>query len=59
VAHELLEDQYRRHPTQATYLGIHKYDNTLEDYSKQAVTDEATALHSFRDRVAAIQPAAL
>jgi hypothetical protein len=59
VAHELLEDQYRRHPTQATYLGVHKYDDRLEDYSKQAVSDEAATLKKFRGRVAAIDAAAL
>ena len=28
LAGEYLEDLYRRQPTQATYLGIHKYDDT-------------------------------
>jgi uncharacterized protein (DUF885 family) len=54
VAHEYLEDYYRRQPTAATYLGIHKYDDRLEDYSSRAVTDEATSARQFRDRVAAI-----
>jgi uncharacterized protein (DUF885 family) len=54
VVHELIEDVFRRHPTQATYLGVHKYDERLEDYSKQAVTDEAAALRRFRERVASI-----
>ena len=34
VAHQYLEDLYRRQPTQATYLGIHKYDDKLENYSR-------------------------
>ena len=41
VANEYLEDLYRRQPTQATYLGIHKYDGTLED-----VVSERGALES-------------
>jgi uncharacterized protein (DUF885 family) len=59
VAHEYLEDLYRRHPTQATYLGIHKYDDRLEDYSRQAVTEATASARRFRDRVSAIEPASL
>jgi uncharacterized protein (DUF885 family) len=54
AANAVLEDVYRRHPTQATFLGIHKYDDRLEDYSLQAVMDEIAAVRAFRDRVAAI-----
>jgi uncharacterized protein (DUF885 family) len=59
VAHEYLEDYYRRQPTQATYLGIHKYDERLEDYSSSAVADEIASARRFRDRVAAIDPKTL
>ena len=59
VAHQYLEDLYRRQPTLATYLGIHKYDDTLEDYSRQAVTDAVAAARTFRQQVAAIDAAAL
>jgi uncharacterized protein (DUF885 family) len=59
VAHEYLEDLYRRQPTQATYLGIHKYDDRLEDYSRQAVTEATASARRFRDRVSAIDPASL
>ena len=59
VVHDILEDLYRRAPTQATYLGIHKYDDRLEDYSRQAVIDEVAAWRLFRDRVIAIDPASL
>jgi uncharacterized protein (DUF885 family) len=59
AAHDVLEDLYRRQPTQATYLGIHKYDDRLEDYSHQAVTDAVAAARQFRDRVTAIDPASL
>ncbi len=31
LATEILEDLYKRHPTQATDLGIHKYDDQLDD----------------------------
>jgi uncharacterized protein (DUF885 family) len=59
VAHEYLEDYYRRQPTQATYLGIHKYDDRLEDYSGQAVADEIASARQFRNRVAAVDPKTL
>ncbi len=59
AVHDVLEDLYRRSPTQATYLGIHKYDDRLEDYSHQAVRDEVAAWRQFRDRVNAIDPASL
>ncbi len=54
VAREYLEDLYRRQPSQATSLGIHKYDDRLEDYSRQAVTAAIASARQFRDRVAAI-----
>jgi uncharacterized protein (DUF885 family) len=59
VSHAYLEDLYKRQPTSATFLGVHKYDDTLEDYSRQAVTDAVAAVRQFRDRVNAIDPATL
>ncbi len=54
-----LEDVYRRQPTYATSLGIHKYDDLLEDYSRAGVDQEVAAARQFRDRIAAIEPATL
>src|SRR2546423_12380229 len=59
VAHQFLEDLYRRNPTEATSLGIHKYDDQLENYSKQAVADAVASLRTFRDRVSATDAARL
>jgi uncharacterized protein (DUF885 family) len=59
VAGEYLEDIFRRQPTQATDLGIHKYDDRLEDYSRQGVMDAIAAARGFRDRANAIDPSAL
>ncbi|MEO8074748.1 MAG: DUF885 domain-containing protein [Acidobacteriota bacterium] len=59
VVHDLLEDTFRRQPTGATYLGIHKYDDQLEDYSRQGVTDAVAAARQFRDRVSAVDAASL
>jgi uncharacterized protein (DUF885 family) len=54
VAADYLEDFYKRQPTAATFLGIHKYDDTLDDYSRQGVTDAVAAARAFRQRVGAI-----
>jgi uncharacterized protein (DUF885 family) len=59
LAGEYLEDLYRRQPTQATFLGIHKYDDKLDDYSRQGVTDAVAAARAFRTRVAAIDAGSL
>src|SRR5688500_9441446 len=42
VSRSFLDDLYQRQPTWATYLGIHKYNDRLDDYSRKAV-DEAVA----------------
>ena len=59
LAHDYLEDLYRRQPTMATSLGIHKYDDKLDDYSKQAVTDAVASARAFRQKVAATDASTL
>jgi len=59
LAGEYLEDIFRRQPTQATDLGIHTYDDQLENYSRQGVMDAIAAARRFRDRVNAIAPSGL
>ena len=59
VSRGYLEDLYKRQPTLATFLGIHKYDDQLEDYSKQAVADAVAFTRQYREKVAAIDPARL
>ena len=59
LAGEYLEDLYRRQPTQATFLGIHKYDDKLDDYSRTGVTDAIAAARGFRGRVAAVDAGTL
>ncbi len=54
-----LEDLYQRQPTWATYLGIHKYNNRIEDYSRKAVDDAVASARSFRDRIASIDASRL
>ena len=59
VARSYLEDIYTRQPTWATYLGIHKYNHRLEDYSRKAVDEAVTSARRFRERVAAIDGTSL
>ena len=59
LAHEFLEDLYRRQPTQATFLGIHKYDDRLDDYSKKGFADAVASLRAFRQKVGASDAATL
>ncbi len=59
VARGYLEDTYRRQPTLATLLGIHKYDDVIRDPSRQAVVDEIAAARQFRERAAAIDATTL
>ncbi|HKW00363.1 MAG TPA: DUF885 domain-containing protein [Vicinamibacterales bacterium] len=59
IATEILEDLFKRHPTQATDLGIHKYDAQLDDYSAAAVKAESDAARAFKTRLQAVDPASL
>ncbi len=59
VSRAYLEDLYQRQPTWATYLGIHKYNDRLDDYSRKAVDDAVASARQFRARVAAIDAASL
>ena len=59
VSGAYLEDLYQRRPTWATSLGIHKYDDRLEDYSRTAVDEAIASARQFQARVAAIDVATL
>lgn len=59
VSRSFLEDLYQRQPTWATYLGIHKYDDRLDDYSRRAVDEAVASARRFRERVIAIDAAGL
>ena len=59
LAHAILQDTFRRHPTTATDLGIHTYDDQLEDASSSARRAESAALKGFLAALNAIDPATL
>src|SRR5687767_6219594 len=59
VSRAYLEDMYQRQPTSATYLGIHKYNDRLDDYSRKGVDDAVASARQFRGRVSAIEIASV
>ena len=56
---EILEDYFKRHPSSATDLGVHKYDAEMDDASAKSVADESAALTGFLNRLNAIDAATL
>jgi uncharacterized protein (DUF885 family) len=59
LAARMLDDHYKRHPSQATDLGLHRYDDQLEDRSQTAIKSESDALKAFRSALGAVDPATL
>jgi uncharacterized protein (DUF885 family) len=59
LAAAILEAHYQRNPSDATDLGIHKYDQQLEDLSEVGIKAESAELKSFRARLDGIDPATL
>ena len=54
LARQIIDDRLKRHPSVATDLGIHRYDDELEDLSEGAIHAESEALKQFRARLEAI-----
>ena len=50
------DQQFRRHPSWATVMGLHLQDDRLEDYSLAAARAEAEELQAFRAELAAVDP---
>lgn len=51
LAAEVLEFTYQQDPSFATYLGIHKYDDLIADYSAASVATETQSIRSFLTRL--------
>jgi uncharacterized protein (DUF885 family) len=60
-----LADDYLDHfyfpssPSNATLAGVHRYDDRLEDYSRQEVDRQVKALHEYEQRLSAVDGKAL
>ena len=59
VVKDVLEDTFRQYPTQATSLGIHTYDDRIEDYSKEGIAARLNAARTLRARGEAIDASTL
>ncbi len=59
LAHEILEDHYKRNPNDATYLGVHKYDEQLQDFSPAGIAADIAAARAFRERLDSIDGSGL
>jgi len=60
LADQFIDSYYLpRHPSDATALGVHTYDATLEDRSKSAVARDIEDLKTWEARLAATDPTAL
>jgi uncharacterized protein (DUF885 family) len=55
----IIDDFMRRHPSSATDLGVHRYDDRIEDVSQPAVQAESKALADFRAQLVAVDTSAL
>lgn len=40
LSEQFIADYFKDNPSEATYLGIHAYDDQLEDYSRAAITQD-------------------
>ena len=60
---DLIEADFRdtveKHPILATYVGIHDYDDRLDDGSRDVVVQEIADAHRFQTEIEAIDPAEL
>jgi uncharacterized protein (DUF885 family) len=59
LAAGILEDNFRRHPSAATDLGVHKYDAVMDDASQMAIASEVTALRGFLTALTAVDATTL
>jgi uncharacterized protein (DUF885 family) len=59
LAGEILEFYYKQDPSTATYLGIHKYDDLIADYSAESIKADSETIKSFRSKLDAVDADAL
>jgi uncharacterized protein (DUF885 family) len=60
LADEYIDQFYLpENPTQATALGVHRFDGRLENYGRAAVTDQVRRLKDWERRLVAIDAATL
>ncbi|MDP8924470.1 MAG: DUF885 domain-containing protein [Chloroflexota bacterium] len=53
-AQEYYDSIYRLYPVEASWLGIHAYDDRLADLTTDGIEEQANTLRELRDRLAAL-----
>jgi uncharacterized protein (DUF885 family) len=59
LARAIIDDHLRRYPSSAADLGVHRYDDQIEDMSQAAIRAESSALRGFKARLVALNTAGL
>ncbi|MEP6992011.1 MAG: DUF885 domain-containing protein [bacterium] len=59
LAKSIIDDRMRRYPSAAVDLGVHQYDDRIEDASAAAVQAESKAFQDFRARLVAVDTTSL
>ncbi|MEP6733803.1 MAG: DUF885 domain-containing protein [bacterium] len=59
LAKEVIADRLKRSPSAATDLGVHTYDDQLDDFSAAAVQASSQAMKDFRAKLVAIDTTTL
>ena len=59
LAASIVDDRFRRHPSVATDLGIHRYDAMMDDASQAAIAAETEALNGFAARLIGVDATSL
>src|SRR5947209_1392763 len=59
LARAIIDDHLSRYPSTAVDLGVHRWDDKVEDVSEAAVHAETQALTGFRTKLAAVDTAGL
>lgn len=58
-ADDFLSYLHERHPTNATFDGVHTHDDLLEDFSRASIDTQVRELSDFARRLGAIDPGGL
>jgi uncharacterized protein (DUF885 family) len=59
LAQAIIDDHLARYPSLATDLGVHRYDDRIEDASQAVIHAESKALSDFRAKLTAIDTSGL
>ncbi|CUT08466.1 Uncharacterized conserved protein, DUF885 familyt [Candidatus Kryptonium thompsonii] len=47
---KFMDEYFKHHPVSATWIGYHKYDNLLDDFSEKALKERLEWLKSYREK---------